>query len=392
MAAFGLVSGCDEDSNDGNNGGTQPSCDASMNTCVGSIAYFCGVNGTVNQMDCAQRNQICQNAVCVADPNACTSANNVCTDGKLSICSNGILQTTICASDEQCGTDAYGQPACVKQKVDPNPTCTSADNTCFGSKLKTCVDGRLILQTCPENESCNMVEGIAACVRNSDVACTDADNKCANGILSLCVDGQMQNTVCGKGFVCGVSLNRVPACVEKAPDPIPETEWIGNACHCEGEGCTVFGIPLPAPTNAATIYGCSNVDITDAEGGISVCLQTIPENQAETAPPTYFPAGYCAISAVGCEGSSLCSVVAYGDANSMTSCPAGSTLLASTFDYEILGTNATITNKTCVKSCETNEDCNVDGEISCIEKLGAKFCYNEKNFSFMGDNITVQVF
>jgi hypothetical protein len=387
--AAGLISGCDEESNNTDTP-ENPACDVSMNTCSGTVAHFCGVNGML-QIDCGLRGQICVDAACQPDPNACTSKDNSCTNGKLSICSNGKIETTVCAADEKCGVDDFGTPACVK-KPETKPACTSADNTCTNGKLRVCTDGRLLLHACAANEECGFVDGIAACVRKGDAgACTEADNKCENGILSICQDGEFKALACEANQVCGVDEAGNPACVKNVVPP-PETQWIGNACQCEGEGCAVLGIPLPVPQGNGTIVGCENVDITEAEGGVVACLQTIPKSQAMTAPPTYFPQGYCAISAVGCENSSMCSFVAYGDAENMNSCPHGSTLVASVFNYSIVGTPAKITNKTCVKTCQTDADCNTAGEMTCIEKQGARFCYNVKNFEFMGDNITVTPF
>lgn len=388
--AAAFISGCDDENTNStdNTDNTPPTCDISMNTCVGNVAQFCGVDGIL-QIDCAQRGQICLNATCQPDPNACTSADNVCNEGKLTLCSNGKLETTTCAADEKCGTDDFGSPACVK-KPQTKPACTSADNTCANGKLRVCTDGRLLLHACAAHEECGTIDGVAACVRRADAGtCTEADNKCENGILSRCVDGEFTASACDKSQVCGTDEAGKPACVTPPP---PETNWIGNGCVCEGEGCAMMDIPLPVPTKNGVIVGCENVSIEGTEGGLLACLQTIPKSKATTAPPTYFPDGYCAISAVACEGSGLCSFVTYGDAAALTTCPSGSTLVASVFVYNILGTPATITNKTCVKSCQSDADCNTEGQMTCIEKNGANFCYHEKNFEFMGDDITVTPF
>ena len=170
-------------------------------------------------------------------------------------------------------------------------------------------------------------------------------------------------------------------------------KWVGAPCICKGTGCEILGIPMPVPTNglAADLVGCDN--IPENEGSAKVCLRTIPQEAADIAPPAYFPAGYCTLSAVGCQGDeSICSMVRYGDESKMSSCPKGTSLLESTFDYSILGMDVVITNKTCAKNCNTNDDCNGDGEISCIEADGAKFCYNEKNFEFMNRGYSATVF
>ena len=159
--------------------------------------------------------------------------------------------------------------------------------------------------------------------------------------------------------------------------------WIGNACSCESSSadeCEMFGVPLPKPSGNGKIVGCDNVDAAPIEGGAKVCLRTIEGDAAKVAPATYFPQGYCSISAIGCEGGKICQMVAYGDASKMTTCPAGSTLLESRFEFKIIVDNVIITNKTCAKNCKTDADCNVDGGMTCMTKGNAKFCYNQKNF------------
>lgn len=164
-------------------------------------------------------------------------------------------------------------------------------------------------------------------------------------------------------------------------------KWIGSPCTCEGEGCEMMDIPLPAPVLNATIKGCENIDMTGVEGGKLACLRTIAASQANVAPPTYFPKGYCTISAVGCDGSIFCGAASYGDVDKLTKCPSGSVMIESKFDYPIAESPSVIVNKTCAKACNSNADCNGDGEMSCIKRNGYKFCYNEQNFEFMGDDI-----
>ena len=165
---------------------------------------------------------------------------------------------------------------------------------------------------------------------------------------------------------------------------VDTANWIGAACDCESSSadeCEMFGVPLPKPEGNGKIVGCDNVDISAINGGEKVCLRTIAGTATSVAPETYFPKGYCAISAIGCEGKkSICDMVRYGDANALTRCPAGSTLLESTFSFNIMGTSTVvITNKTCARNCKTDADCNVDGEMTCIQHDKSKFCYNQKN-------------
>ncbi len=168
-----------------------------------------------------------------------------------------------------------------------------------------------------------------------------------------------------------------------------QTKWIGSSCDCEGLGCEVASIPLPLPQNNEKVSGkiinCDNIDMTGIEGGEVVCVRSIDPDYKAMAPITYFPQGYCSVAAVSCEGSSFCFAANYGDPSKMTKCPAGSVMISTVFDYDIMMQPAVIVEKMCTKRCETDDDCNKAGEISCIERKGHKFCYHEKNFEFLGD-------
>lgn len=183
------------------------------------------------------------------------------------------------------------------------------------------------------------------------------------------------------------------ACDSDDDNSSSKEQWIGAPCHCEGDGCSAVGVPLPAPVIdkngnlTGTIVGCDNVSVDGIEGARVVCLQNLSEYE-NLAPPTYFPSGYCAISAVSCKNNIFCSSAEYGDPTKMNTCPEGTVLIESTFEYNIADMDAaTILNKTCAKACESDADCNVDGEMSCLNKDGHKFCYHEKNIQLLGDNI-----
>lgn len=168
-----------------------------------------------------------------------------------------------------------------------------------------------------------------------------------------------------------------------------QDKWIGSSCSCEGSGCEIASIPVPLPQNTDTVSGkiinCDNIDMTGIEGGAKVCIRSIDPNFSAMAPITYFPKGYCSVAAVSCTGSSFCFAANYGDPEKMTKCPAGSTMISTVFEYNIMMEPAIIVEKMCAKTCETDDDCNTDGKISCVERKGHKFCYNEKNFEFLGD-------
>lgn len=168
-----------------------------------------------------------------------------------------------------------------------------------------------------------------------------------------------------------------------------QDKWIGAKCECEGSGCQVASIPIPVPMNSdkvsGKIIGCENIDMTDIEGGEPACIRSIDPDFKSMAPITYFPQGYCSIVASSCTGSDFCFAANYGDPSKMTACPKGSTMLSAVFNYKIMGQDSVIVEKMCMKTCEKDADCNVAGQISCVERKGHKFCYNEKNFEIFND-------
>jgi hypothetical protein len=75
----------------------------------------------------------------------------------------------------------------------------------------------------------------------------------------------------------------------------------------------------------------------------------------------------------------------------MTSCPAGSVMISDTQNVDVFGQQATIQNKTCVRTCAGNADCrtgetdpvlaNEAAQYQCVDKGGVKFCYDPRNLS-----------
>lgn len=195
------------------------------------------------------------------------------------------------------------------------------------------------------------------------------------------------------GFVC------VSACDDSSDgDASSFASGIGDPCTCENltdeEACALFSIPIPSPDpEKAKIAGCEAVDMTGIEGGKIVCLRTISKEYKAFAPTVYAPKGYCTISAVGAEmdNDAFKAMTEYGEISSFKACPSGSAMLESKFDYSIMGNAAKITNKTCVKLCDSDADCNTDGDMTCLEKKGVKFCYHETNLS-LSDDYTITPF
>lgn len=380
----GLVCGTDAD---GKPACVQPQCTEADAKCENNTLTTC-TNGMITTHVCKE-NEECgtveDRPACVLKADVtCSESDNKCENGILFTCTNGSMTSQNCGEGYECNPD--GTASCTEKVV--VPVCTDADNKCENNSLTLCADNALTTTACTGNTMCGTdAEGKPACV---EIKCTTADNKCENNSLTLCENNALSTTACTSTQMCGTE-NGKPACVEKTINT--QDQWIGAPCSCSGSGCEAMGVPLPAPTKNATINGCDNIDVASYPGGALACLTTIT---SDLAPAVYFPAGYCAISAVGCKKKSgigdLCGTIEYGDASKLTTCPSGSALVESVFDQKILLATHTLTNKTCTKMCNTDADCNTAGEVSCLEKNGVKICQNAKNFEFMGDNITVTPF
>src|SRR5512133_2108501 len=120
----------------------------------------------------------------------------------------------------------------------------------------------------------------------------------------------------------------------------PTMDSLGGDCTCEGSDCVNTGVPVPSGGDNGTIVGCGDV-ATDVTGAELVCLKTYDGNLANK---TYFANGYCALQATQCDGDDIiCNTAVWGDYAGMTSCPAGSVLVAATTEASVMGIyNATI--------------------------------------------------
>ena len=372
---------------EGNPACVEPQCSEADAKCEDNILTTCEA-GMIKTRTCGE-NEECGIAAdrpaCVLKATAtCSEADNKCENGILFTCTNGAMTSKACSEGWEC--DPNGTAACTEKVV--VPVCTTADNKCENNALTVCADNALTTTNCPENTMCGTdADGNPACV---EIKCTTADNKCENNVQTRCENNELSTVNCTDTQICGTADGK-PACVEKTINT--QDQWIGSACTCSGNGCDKMGVPFPAPSDASAISGCANVDVASYSGGALACLTTI---NSTLAPKVYFPQGYCAISAVGCSKKSgignFCDQIKYGDVNALTTCPVGSALVASVFDFKILTATHTLTNKTCTKMCNTDADCNAAGEVSCLEKNGVKICQNAKNFEFMGDNVTVTPF
>jgi len=160
---------------------------------------------------------------------------------------------------------------------------------------------------------------------------------------------------------------------------------LGAACSCTGTGCSQMGVPKPT---GGTIVGCEDVP-TGVAGTALACLRSYG---GSLATDTYFANGYCALMATQCSGASLiCDAAVFGNYAAMTACPAGSVMISDSQAVNVLGQQATISNKVCVKKCTGDGDCrtgetdpvlgNTATQYQCIDKGGVKFCYDPRNLS-----------
>ena len=162
----------------------------------------------------------------------------------------------------------------------------------------------------------------------------------------------------------------------------PGEQVIGSACTCTGSDCDQMGVPKPA---SGTIVGCDDVP-TDWTGAAQVCLRTY---EGTLATNTYFANGYCSLMATQCTGADLiCNSAVFGEYDNMTTCPQGTVMVEASQDVDVFGNTATIDNKNCVATCESDADCRTgehdpvvdeDTQYQCIDKDGVKFCYDPRN-------------
>lgn len=169
------------------------------------------------------------------------------------------------------------------------------------------------------------------------------------------------------------------------PDGQAAAPGLGEDCTCTGAECAQMGVPKPA---SGTIAGCEEVP-TGVAGAALVCLRSY---SGSLATKTYFANGYCALMATTCTGASLiCDSAVFGTYADMTTCPAGSVMIADTQDVDVFGQQATVQNKVCARTCAGNGDCRTGetdpvfsdeaAQYQCVDKGGVKFCYDPRNLS-----------
>jgi len=191
-----------------------------------------------------------------------------------------------------------------------------------------------------------------------------------------------QDAGADEGIDAGADNGSDAGADENADQGGPADQGIGSACSCDGQECEQMSVPKPA---GGTIIGCDEV-AEDWPGAARVCLRTY---EGSLATNTYFANGYCSLMATKCTGAALiCNSAVFGDYDNLNSCPQGTIMLVASQDVDVYGQKATIDNKNCVASCESNADCRtgehdpvVDDatQYQCIDKDGVKFCYDPRN-------------
>jgi len=162
-------------------------------------------------------------------------------------------------------------------------------------------------------------------------------------------------------------------------------QGIGSACACEGDLCTIAGMPT---FSRGTITGCDDVP-KNWPGAVLGCMQTSVDELNLGQEEFRFPQGFCTLMSVGCEGDDIvCNPSAVGDFEAMTSCPEGTVMITMGRDYSMAGTQSTVTYKLCSPSCKDDADCRVDdyddvadepGQYHCMDTHDVKFCYDARH-------------
>ncbi len=166
---------------------------------------------------------------------------------------------------------------------------------------------------------------------------------------------------------------------------IDPEQWIGSSCSCQGEECLTMGAPVPG---AGEIVDCDDVP-SNWPGATKVCFRSYAGG---LAPERHYANGYCSLMAAACEGSSLiCSMIALGDYNAMTTCPPDAVLVTFQEPLDLSGQSAVIDTKLCVAPCDDNDECrpdetdplfnNAPSGYQCLEADGQQFCYDPRNLA-----------
>ena len=169
-------------------------------------------------------------------------------------------------------------------------------------------------------------------------------------------------------------------------------EWFGSPCTCEGDLCTIAGVPT---FFLGTVVGCDNIP-KEWPGAVLGCMETYT---GEIGNHSYYAQGFCTLIASACEGDEIiCNVGIVGDFQKMTTCPENTVMVTTDYSLSVSGLNAILYQKLCAPVCERDQDCRVDdfdettdspGQYECIHQGAFSFCYDARN---LADGYTAEVF
>ena len=261
LASGLMISGCSEPE-------AGDPCVPGTKACMDGAVKICYNNHWVDLEVCDSTKPVCDpvNFVCTTGVPECTEADNKCENGVLSRCTNGYLYQQNCKNSNQvCGTDAAGQPACVFE--DAPLTCTPS---CVNGVYTGCnADGSAMapVNCADSGKVCGQLNGVAACVEDVEeppVSCTPT---CVNDVYVGCSAAgiALAPVKCSdSGKVCG-QLNGVAACVEDVEEPP-----VSCTPTCENDvyvGCNADGSAM-APLNCSDSGKvCGEVD------GVAACVE-----------------------------------------------------------------------------------------------------------------------
>ena len=178
--------------------GPDPEPECTADACANSIFLNKCVDGNIEQVDCSENGQVCQNDACVDKPE-CEA--DTCINGiTLSKCNNGKPEIVDCSKDDQiCDNNA-----CI-----PKPACTQ-DSCLNGLTLSKCNDGHVEIVDCSANDQVCKND---ACVEKPQCE----ENSCLNSLtLAKCNDGKFEFVDCSKdGKICSSGK-----CIKKPVDPV----------------------------------------------------------------------------------------------------------------------------------------------------------------------------
>lgn len=239
LSAVALAYGCSDSSSH------DSACDPEsyVSTCQSdTIRTYCDVHGMISLAQCGV-GQTCQNGVCTGGTVTCQPS---CQNGMLTVCVDGVAQTTACASGTICGVQ-NNAPACVPTGTACVPACDAASNMV----TECAADGSASIRSCG-NQICGTQNGIPACVDNPN-ACTET---CSGTTLTQCVDGVAQTRDCAdEGLVCGADAGGKLACVEDVgQDDCNDTGCTTGVCDTATGKC----VECLTQAQCAEGYECTN--------------------------------------------------------------------------------------------------------------------------------------